>query len=75
MRATQATPRGTGLKTGHYTPWRRTGLRVGHYIVWCGTVSWYETLGYGEWAAEAEGARGDFETGGGLFALVFVAID
>ena len=38
-------------------------------------VSWDEALGDGKWAAKAEGARGDLEAGGGLFALVFVAID
>ena len=36
---------------------------------------WDEALGDGKWAAEAEGARGDFEAGRGLLALVFVAID
>src|SRR6202030_3115004 len=35
----------------------------------------YEFLGDGEGAAEAEGARSNLESGGGLFALVFAVID
>ncbi len=31
--------------------------------------------GYGEAAAEAEGFGGDFDSGGGLLALVFAAFD
>src|SRR5579859_6543179 len=39
------------------------------------SCSWDEALSDGKWAAEAEGARGDFKAGSGLFALVFVAVD
>src|SRR5260370_42655675 len=35
----------------------------------------YEFLGDGERAAEAEGARSNLESGGGLLALVFAVID
>src|SRR5205823_11911110 len=34
-----------------------------------------ELLGDGKGAAEAEGARSDFDSGGGLLALVFAVID
>src|SRR5882724_7700315 len=37
--------------------------------------SWNEALSDGKWAAEAEGARGDFKAWRRLLALVFVAVD